>query len=203
MADRPVLLRRAFSPAEPAEPGWSGAEPTDWGDAPLADPDPEAKADGAPVGCDPVEAGPLAEAACVAAGAVCVAAGAAVAVPVAVGVAESEGDAGGAASTLCYVVELSDEQLTVRPIHRLVSGLGAPIVDVLAAHPGLSVAGEVTAEDVADGTVLDRMDEVGAVAAVHADGSATLLAIDPRGFEGVDDLEPFTASDFAKALAGL
>jgi uncharacterized protein (DUF1015 family) len=113
--------------------------------------------------------------------------------------AESEGDAGGAASTLCYVVELSDEQLTVRPIHRLVSGLGAPIVDVLAAHPGLSVAGEVTAEDVADGTVLDRMEELGAVAAVHADGSATLLAIDPRGFEGVDDLD---SARLAAALDG-
>ena len=38
---------------------------------------------------------------------------------------EAPADVTGAGATLCYVVELVDEQLTVQPIHRLVSGLPA------------------------------------------------------------------------------
>jgi hypothetical protein len=49
-----VPLRLAFS--QPAEPGGSGAEPTDWTDAPPA----AAAEDGAPVPCVPVDAAPVA-----------------------------------------------------------------------------------------------------------------------------------------------
>jgi uncharacterized protein (DUF1015 family) len=97
---------------------------------------------------------------------------------------------GGAGSTMCYVVELTEEQLTVRPIHRLVSGAGeGDLAERLATHPGLTVAGSVTADEVADHTVLARMAEIGAMAVLAPDGSATLLAVDPSGFEGVDDLD--------------
>jgi len=98
--------------------------------------------------------------------------------------------AGEAEATLCYVVELTEEQLTVRPIHRLIDGLRAgEVIDVLAGHPGLSVATSVPAEEVADGRVLARMADVGAIAVVGSDGGATLLTVDPSGFEDVDDLD--------------
>ena len=52
-----VPLRLALSPlAEPVELGGSGAEPTDWTDAPPA----VAAEDGAPVPCVPVETEPVA-----------------------------------------------------------------------------------------------------------------------------------------------
>ncbi|HEX6236481.1 MAG TPA: DUF1015 domain-containing protein, partial [Acidimicrobiales bacterium] len=46
----------------------------------------------------------------------------------------AEGDAGPAAATMAYVVELVDEELTVRAIHRLLDGLpdGYDLVDALA-----------------------------------------------------------------------
>lgn len=105
--------------------------------------------------------------------------------------AEQEGDAGDAAATLCYVVELSEEQLTVRPIHRLVADTDiADLAATLAEHPGLSVTGTASAGDVADGTVLDEMARIGAMAVVGADGSATLLTVDAAAFgEEVDDLD--------------
>ncbi len=113
--------------------------------------------------------------------------------------AESEGDAGDAAATLCYVVELSEEQLTVRPIHRLVSDTDVDdLASALAAHPGLSVAASVSASDVADGSVLDEMDRQGAMAVVRPDGTATLLTVDPTAFsDDVDDL------DSARLIAAL
>lgn len=49
---------------------------------------------------------------------------------------EAPASAPGADATLCFVVELVDEQLTVQPIHRLVSGLpeGVDLVAALGAH---------------------------------------------------------------------
>ena len=68
----------------------------------------------------------------------------------------TDGPGGPADATLCYVVELSDEQLTVRPIHRLVHGLGdVDLPEALAALPGAAIVGTATAEEVADGRVLE------------------------------------------------
>lgn len=101
----------------------------------------------------------------------------------------ADGTPGAAGATLCYVVELTDEQLTVRPIHRLVVGFDGDLVAALAAHPGLAVGAEVAPADLADGAVLERMDAAGAMAVVRPDGTAVLLEVDPAGFPGVDDLD--------------
>jgi uncharacterized protein (DUF1015 family) len=111
------------------------------------------------------------------------------------------GDAGAAEATLCYVVELSDEQLTVRPIHRLVRGFAdADLPALLAALPGASLVGTATAEEVRDGRVLLAMDELGAVAVVGADGSAQLVSLDPATWPELDDLD---SARLAAALADL
>ena len=47
----------------------------------------------------------------------------------------SEGQAGGAAATLAYVVELVEDELTVRAIHRLLNGLPAGFDLVAALEP--------------------------------------------------------------------
>ncbi len=88
------------------------------------------------------------------------------------------------------MVELSDEQLTVRPIHRLVHGFaGTDLAAALAAQPGAAAVGAATADEVADGRVLLAMDELGAIAVVGADGSAQLVALDPATYPGLDDLD--------------
>ena len=115
---------------------------------------------------------------------------------------EADGEGGPADATLCYVVELTDEQLTVRPIHRLIEGFSGDLVGALAAHPGLDAAGEVTAADVADGTVLATMADLGAMAVVRPDGSAALLRVDASGFPGVDDLDSSRLAAAIEAAGG-
>ena len=102
----------------------------------------------------------------------------------------ADGSGGEADATLCYVVELSDEQLTVRPIHRLVHGFGdLDLAEALGSLDGSSVVGTASADEVADGRVLLAMRDAGAVAVVGRDGSAVLVALDPASYEGVDDLD--------------
>lgn len=111
------------------------------------------------------------------------------------------GDAGGAEATLCYVVELTDEQLTVRPIHRLVAGFAdIDLADALAGLEGGAVVGTASADDVASGQVLAQMDELAAVAVVGRDGSATLVTIDPARRPDLDDLD---SARLAAALSDL
>lgn len=92
---------------------------------------------------------------------------------------------------MCLVVELTDDELTVRPIHRLVAGADAGAVhDHLVGHGFAPVDdGRIAADEVRSGAVLDRMDRAGAVAVVGPDGSATLLAPDPEAFADADDLD--------------
>jgi uncharacterized protein (DUF1015 family) len=93
-------------------------------------------------------------------------------------------------STLCFVVELVDDQLTVRPIHRLISGpASAETLRAALTERCFRAGEEVTADAVADGRVLRRMADVGALALVDPDGSATLLHPVPECFEGVADLD--------------
>ena len=114
----------------------------------------------------------------------------------------ADGAPGPAAATLCYVVELTEEQLAVRAIHRLVTGFaGDDLAARLAEHPGLRAAGTATADEVRSGSVLDRMDETGSIAVVGGDGTATLLAVDPGGFDdSIDDLD---SARLASALDAL
>ncbi len=101
---------------------------------------------------------------------------------------------------MCLVVELTDDELTVRPIHRLVDGVDAAGLEALLVARGFTpVADPVPAGRVADGTVLHLMDEHGAVAVVDAAGAARLLAPDPAAFATVDDLD---SARVAHALDG-
>ncbi|WP_421120065.1 DUF1015 family protein [Aquihabitans daechungensis] len=102
----------------------------------------------------------------------------------------ADGSGGEADATLCYVVELSDEQLTVRPIHRLVRGFAdLDLPEAIASLPGSTLAGTATAAEVADGRVLLQMRDLGAVAVVGKDGSAVLVSLDPSAYPDVDDLD--------------
>ena len=94
------------------------------------------------------------------------------------------GDAGGAERTLMYVVELVEDELTVRPIHRLLSGLPADIdlVESLADWFTITDAGTV------DDTVSARMEAAGALCLVEPD-RASFLAPRPDAFNGVRDLD--------------
>jgi uncharacterized protein (DUF1015 family) len=98
---------------------------------------------------------------------------------------------------MTYVVELADEQLTVRPIHRLVSGLrpdfdlvGAlsPFFDAFDAGPASGVA-----------TLPARMADAGALALVTATGT-WLLRPRPDAF---DESESLDSSRLAAALDAL
>jgi uncharacterized protein (DUF1015 family) len=101
-----------------------------------------------------------------------------------------EGDAGPAEATLCYVVELSDEQLTVRPIHRLVHAPAVTdLAGALAGQPGASEVGSATADEVASGAVLAQMRALDAIAVVGPDGSARLVRLDPGAHPDLDDLD--------------
>ncbi len=88
----------------------------------------------------------------------------------------ANGGVGGAYdAVMAYVVELADEQLTVRPVHRLLSGLdpGTDLVDALSAHF------DVVADAAPDAGLPHRMDEQGALGLVTA-GRAWLLRPRPE-----------------------
>ncbi|MCB1005286.1 MAG: DUF1015 domain-containing protein, partial [Acidimicrobiales bacterium] len=103
---------------------------------------------------------------------------------------------GGYDSTLAYVVELADEQLTVLPIHRLVAGLPDG-TDVAAL---LEPFFEVTATDTGDDASLpSRMADAGALCLVTGDGR-WLLRPRPEAMAGARDLD---SSRLDVALAGL
>ena len=102
----------------------------------------------------------------------------------------ADGTGGEADATLCYVVELTDEQLTVRPIHRLVTGLAElDLAGALAALPGAAEVGSATAEEVADGRVLLAMDDLAAIAVIDRSGAARLVHLDPAQTPDLDDLD--------------
>jgi uncharacterized protein (DUF1015 family) len=74
-------------------------------------------------------------------------------------------------ATLCYIVELVEEQLTVQPIHRLVSGLPAGF-DCLAAFEAFF---EIVDVGPVDDTIDERMTEHGGLVLVHPHGVRLLL----------------------------
>jgi uncharacterized protein (DUF1015 family) len=80
------------------------------------------------------------------------------------------GDAGGAESVLCFVVELVDDELTVGPIHRLVSGLPEGF-DVIAALEPFFEIGEF---EITGTRTVRRLEEAGGLALVLPDRTALL-----------------------------
>jgi len=100
------------------------------------------------------------------------------------GFAQERPDLSGVAATLCYVVELVEDQLTVQPIHRLLQGLPDDF-DVLAA-----VAAFFDIVDIGpvDETIGDRMTEQGGLVLVHPHG-VRLLRPKARAFDGGPDLD--------------
>lgn len=106
------------------------------------------------------------------------------------------GGSGGAELALTYVVELVDDELTVRPIHRLLSGF-PPGFDLLAAlEPWFEPAGSVND----DSGVLAAMQEAGALAVVTPEGDVTLVRPRPEALGDADDLD---SSRLGVALAAL
>lgn len=89
------------------------------------------------------------------------------------------GDAGGAERTLMYVVELVEDELTVRPIHRLLNGLpdGIDLAAALADSFTISDAGPI------DDTITSRMESQGALCLIEPDRARFLV---PRS-DALDD----------------
>ncbi|HEX4978645.1 MAG TPA: DUF1015 domain-containing protein [Acidimicrobiales bacterium] len=110
--------------------------------------------------------------------------------------AERGGDDAGARRILSFVVELSAEQLSVRAIHRLVSGLpdGVDLAGALEAHFELSPTGPP------DATILSRMEEAGALALVLPDRT---LLLKPRAATVEAAAHDLDSSRLDVALAGL
>jgi uncharacterized protein (DUF1015 family) len=107
----------------------------------------------------------------------------------------TDGDAGEAASTMAYVVELVDDELTVRAIHRLLRGLpeGFDLVDALT--PWLEPLGSPPAGV----PVTAAMHRAGALCAVGPEGEI-LLRPRPEALADVRDLD---TARLDAALAGL
>jgi uncharacterized protein (DUF1015 family) len=96
----------------------------------------------------------------------------------------NNGDAGGAESVLCFVVELVDEELTVGPIHRLVSGLPEGF-DVIAALEPFFEIGEF---EITGTRTVRRLEEAGGLALVLPDRTA-LLRPRPEVIAAARDLD--------------
>jgi uncharacterized protein (DUF1015 family) len=96
----------------------------------------------------------------------------------------AHGDAaGGHDLTLCFMVELSPEQLFVQAIHRLLRAVPDGFETKLAEFFDLFDAGVV------DASMLAKMDDAGALCLVRPDGTGTLLRPKARAFDSVDDLD--------------
>lgn len=110
--------------------------------------------------------------------------------------AEQDGRLGPWDSILAYVVELAEEQLEVRAIHRLLDGLpdGFDLVDALSAHFDVFDAGK------ADETLLARMLDAGALSLVTSEGAWFLRPLAATVEAAEHDLD---SSRLDVALAGL
>jgi uncharacterized protein (DUF1015 family) len=104
-------------------------------------------------------------------------------------VAADDAGAGPAEATMAFVVELVGDQLTVRPIHRLLSGLRRGIDLAQVLEPWFTAGAIVESYAVEKGSVLGRMTAAGAVALIRPDGSARLLTPKREAFEGIADLD--------------
>ncbi len=108
---------------------------------------------------------------------------------------QADGDAGAAAATLAYVVELVEDELTVRAIHRLVDGLPAGTDLVAALAPWFEAIGPPPAGV----PVTQAMQEAGALCAVTPGGDVLLR---PRP-EALADTRDLDSARLDVALASL
>lgn len=107
----------------------------------------------------------------------------------------TDGDAGAAAATLAYLVELVEDELTVRAIHRLLTGLPADLDLVEALSPWFEPIGAPPAGV----PVTTAMDEAGALCLVLADQEVLLR---PRS-EALADARDLDSARLDVALAAL
>jgi uncharacterized protein (DUF1015 family) len=105
-----------------------------------------------------------------------------------------DGEGGGWDATLAYVVELTEDELAVRPIHRLLRG--EPRGDELLAALTAALFESAPAE--ADLDLPDRMAAEGALGLVLPGGEAHLLK--PRADAFPDDMQDLDSSRLAAAL---
>ena len=101
----------------------------------------------------------------------------------------AEGTAGLADATMCFIVELIEDQLTVRPIHRLLADLpaGFDLRSALEAG-GLRAGDDIDLAAVSDGRALQAMQDHNALVLIEP-SRATFLHPDPAAFTGVADLD--------------
>jgi uncharacterized protein (DUF1015 family) len=97
---------------------------------------------------------------------------------------EADGDAGPAELTLAYLVELVEDELTVRAIHRLLAGLPSGLDLVEALSPWFEAVGAPPA----DVPVTTAMDQAGALCVVLPTGE-TLLRPRPDALADARDLD--------------
>lgn len=104
----------------------------------------------------------------------------------------------GAQLAMVYVVELVDDELTVRPIHRLLTGASdSELVAALGEHFTFVDAGSVGDD------ILARMATEGALTLVAPDGTGTFMVPRPGAFEGVDDLDSSRLAAAIESIAGI
>jgi uncharacterized protein (DUF1015 family) len=99
--------------------------------------------------------------------------------------AAAEGSAGAADLAMTYVVELVEDELTVRPIHRLIAG----IPDGLDLEAALSPAFDVLDGPAEGDDILGAMDGAGALGLVLAGGRRRLLRPRPDAMADARDLD--------------
>lgn len=95
-------------------------------------------------------------------------------------------DLAGADATLCFVVELVEEQLTVQPIHRLLSGLPDDFDFLAAFDPYFDVVDIGPLDD--DDDITARLAEHDGLVLVHPHG-VRLLHPKPEALAGARDLD--------------
>jgi uncharacterized protein (DUF1015 family) len=109
----------------------------------------------------------------------------------------AEGPGGGYDAVLAYVVELADEELTVLPIHRLLSGLPASVELPSAFDPWFEIS---SVDHPVDAGIVDRMVERGSLVLLTSD-DAWFLRPRPGAFTGAPDLDS-SRLDVALATLG-
>jgi uncharacterized protein (DUF1015 family) len=90
---------------------------------------------------------------------------------------------------MAFVVELSDEQLSVQAIHRLITGLpdGFDLRGALAREFDLTTVGTPGTPGAADGGIPEKMQSAGALALVDREGAWLLKPRPGAGARGPDE----------------